>query len=336
MKKIVITISIIGLILGISIGVFLLKKNSKKNPSVIHKDIHLVTLKEEINNQILFTNYEDYKKIVNDSKITKESFKDNNYYLFSISYNTCRESEIAPTSYKIKNKLIEIIVQYEAKCGYCAKNNLYYVLKVDNKLKEKEIVLKYQAINKVKCDQDIAYKPIIYLYPEKEQEIEVKLLKKENLWISYPKYEDSWKVLAKPDGTLRKNNREYYGLYWEGINHKKKQIKEGFIVRGEDTSTFLEEKLKILGLNDKEANEFIIYWLEKLEKNSYNYIRFETQEEIEEYMPLEIIPKPDTIIRILMDYMPLQEKIKVEEQHLIKRERKGFTVIEWGGSLVDK
>ena len=54
--------------------------------------------------------------------------------------------------------------------------------------------------------------------------------------------------------------------------------KEGFIVKGEDTAKFLEEKLEILGLNEREAEEFIIYWLPKLEANKYNYIRFASVE----------------------------------------------------------
>ena len=48
-------------------------------------------------------------------------------------------------------------------------------------------------------------------------------------------------------------------------------MKTGFVVEGKDTIKFLEEKLKQLGLTDKEADEFIIYWLPKLENNKYNY-----------------------------------------------------------------
>ena len=51
-------------------------------------------------------------------------------------------------------------------------------------------------------------------------------------------------------------------------------------------------------------------------------------------MPLIIEPKPDKVIRILMDYKPLKEKITVEEEVLEKQEREGFTVIEWGGSII--
>ena len=181
----------------------------------------------------------------------------------------------------------------------------------------------------------IDYKPIIYLYPEEKTDVIVKLGNPEFLSCTYPKYEDEWKVTANPDGNLvdKKTGRNLYALYWEGENIPKEiNIKEGFCVKGEDTIRFLEEKLEILGLNEREAEEFIIYWLPKMECNKYNYIRFETLEEQNTSMPLDVTPKPDSIIRIMMDWKALNEKIEIEEQKLNTPERKGFTVVEWGGS----
>ena len=179
-------------------------------------------------------------------------------------------------------------------------------------------------------------KPIIYIYPEEEIELTVKLGKKENITCSYPKYEDGWRVIAKPDGTLIDvtNQRELYALYWEGIQSEEIVEDEGFIVKGEETIEFLEEKLDILGLNARETEEFIIYWLPKLEANKYNYIRFATQEEIDKNMPLEISEEPDTIIRVLMQYKGLEEPIKIKEQRLEEQKREGFTVVEWGGTEI--
>lgn len=182
-----------------------------------------------------------------------------------------------------------------------------------------------------------AYKPIIYLYPTEETKVSVKLLKEDSLTCTYPKYDGSWEVVAKPNGDLTylSNGRELYALYYESKNNIKIDVqKDGFIVKSEDVAEFLEEKLEILGLNQREAEEFIIYWLPKLESNKYNYIRFATEEEINENMPLEINPKPDTIIRILMTYKGLDEPIDVEEQKLITPERKGFVAVEWGGTEI--
>ncbi len=112
-------------------------------------------------------------------------------------------------------------------------------------------------------------------------------------------------------------------------------MNEGFVVKGQDTISFLEEKLEILGLNEREANEFIIYWLPQMENNKYNYIRFESIEKINEYMPLEIEPKPDSLIRVLMLFKPLEKEIQVNEQELITPQRTGYTVVEWGGSKIN-
>lgn len=189
----------------------------------------------------------------------------------------------------------------------------------------------YEIVNEIEA------KPIIYLYPNEEMEISVRLEKKEEIICSYPKYKDGWNVKAQPNGDLLDldTNKELYALYYEsndtiGI----KEEEEGFIVKGEDTAKFLEEKLEILGLTYKEKEEFIVYWLPKLESNKYNYIRFASKEEIEENMPLEISPKPDTTIRILMTYKGLDDEKEVKEQKLERVERKGYTVVEWGGTEI--
>jgi len=176
-------------------------------------------------------------------------------------------------------------------------------------------------------------KPIIYIYPEKDMNVSIKVNHPDKFTVTYPKYKDGWNVLAKTDGTLiDKNGKAYYALYWEGNNYSHESIKDdGFIVRGKDVSNFLEEKLEILGLNYKEREEFIIYWLPRLEKNKYNYIRFKTMDEINSIMKLEIDPKPDTLIRVLMEYKPLNRKITIKEQELKLVNRSGYTVVEWGG-----
>lgn len=181
-----------------------------------------------------------------------------------------------------------------------------------------------------------ATKPIIYLYPETEQEVSVELGNPEKLSCSYPKYEDGWKVLARPNWDLTdlKTGRNLYALYWEGKNYHFSNAKDGFMIKGEDCAKFLEEKLEILGLNEREAEEFIVYWLPKLETNPYNFIRFLSYGEIERYMPLNVTPEPDTTIRVMMEYKKVVVPYEVEEQELVTPERKGFTVVEWGGSEI--
>ena len=177
-------------------------------------------------------------------------------------------------------------------------------------------------------------KPIIYLYPEEEMNITVKLGRPQDILVSYPEYEGEWNVLARPDGSLvdLDTGRNLYALYYEGRYTANNNMEEGFVVKGSDTISFLEEKLEILGLNEREAEEFIVYWLPKMQDNNYNYIYFMDIDEINEVMPLYISEEPDTLIRILMQFKPLDKYIEVKEQELEKVDRNGFVVVEWGGT----
>ena len=176
-------------------------------------------------------------------------------------------------------------------------------------------------------------KPIIYLYPEKNN-TKVTLTFENNLLIStsYPKYSNKWVVIANKNGDLKDiNGKYYYGLYYEEIGHSKVDFNEGFYVEKEDAISFLEEKLSLIGLNDRERNEFIMYWLPVLEKNGKNLVYFELTDSKQRYNKLNINPKPDSLLRISIHIKKVNKKIKIKEQKLNKFNRIGFAVIEWGG-----
>lgn len=177
-------------------------------------------------------------------------------------------------------------------------------------------------------------KPVIYLYPEEKTEVEVKLDYSGELTCTYPEYQDEWKVTAEPNGTLADSEgKEYSYLFWEGNSDTKYDFSKGFVVKGTDTAKFLEDKLEELGLNAKEANEFIVYWLPEMQENPYNLITFQT-DAYTETAELHITPEPDSILRVFMAYKPLEKEMEIEEQVFTPFERKGFTVVEWGGAEV--
>ena len=178
-------------------------------------------------------------------------------------------------------------------------------------------------------------KPVIYLYPEFAQEIEVKLDYAGELTCTYPAYKDGWRVVAYPDGTLvdRATGNEYSYLFWEGISHTEYDFSRGYVIAGEDTAEFLEATLAELGLNRTEANEFIVYWLPRMQGNPYNLISFQ-HERYTDAAKLTITPKPDSVLRVFMAYQALDEKVEVEEPVIEPFERNGFTVVEWGGAEI--
>lgn len=184
------------------------------------------------------------------------------------------------------------------------------------------------------CDMEAPEKPVIYLYPEDTTDVSVKLTVDGRLTCTYPKYEDGWKVVAHPDGTLTDEKGQTYSyLYWEALTDAEYDFSKGFCIKGEDTAEFLEDALAELGLNRREANEFIVYWLPRMEQNEYNIISFQT-DAYTESARLDISPAPDTLIRVFMAYKPTQEFIEIEVQELDAPERVGFTVVEWGGAEV--
>lgn len=178
-------------------------------------------------------------------------------------------------------------------------------------------------------------KPVIYLYPEKETDVRVNLLFDGELTCSYPKYQNGWQVKAFPNGRLvnRADGKEYSYLFWEGTANFEPDFSKGFVVPGSDTEAFLRDKLSLMGLTPNEYNDFIVFWLPQMQDSPYNLISFQ-EEHYQKVAKLEISPLPDSMLRIFMAYKPLSEKTTVEEQNLKPFQRKGFTVVEWGGCEV--
>jgi hypothetical protein len=202
-------------------------------------------------------------------------------------------------------------------------------------LKEKTLMLalSFVLVLLTGCEPPKAEKPVIYLYPTLEQTVSVKLKYKGKITCTYPEYKGGWNVKAKPNGTLINlaDNREYSYLYWEGISDNKWDMSKGFVVKGNETEKFFQEKLAFLGLTPKEYNEFIVYWLPVMKDNKYNLITF-AGEDYENIAQLKITPKPDSILRVMMIFKSLNKPIELEEQDLKPFVRKGFTVVEWGGT----
>lgn len=184
-------------------------------------------------------------------------------------------------------------------------------------------------------DPYACYKPVIYLYPEAETEVSVKLTLDGSLTCTYPAYHNGWQVLAKPDGTLRDQNGQTYNyLYWEGKTSAHWDMSKGFCVKGEETALFLETALEKLGLNRREANEFIVYWLPLMENNPYNIIAFQT-DAYTDAAKLAVTPAPDTLIRVFMVWQPSETAVQLPSQELTAPTRTGFTVVEWGGTALN-
>lgn len=176
-------------------------------------------------------------------------------------------------------------------------------------------------------------KPVIYLYPTEQTDVSVSINFNGILTCTYPEYDDGWNVTAYPDGTLinKVDGLEYSYLFWEGKGVADWDFSSGFVVKGSDTVKFMQEKLEYLGLNTREKNDFIVYWLPLMKHNKYNLITFQATA-YENNAKLHIKPEPDSILRVFMAYKALDKYIDIPEQQLNSFNRNGFTVVEWGGT----
>lgn len=70
-----------------------------------------------------------------------------------------------------------------------------------------------------------------------------------------------------------------------------------------------------------------------MQNNPYNVISFSTEQYCKNNK-LCVSPKPDTMIRVYMTWYPSDKYINIPTQKLTAEKRKGFTVVEWGGSKI--
>lgn len=177
-----------------------------------------------------------------------------------------------------------------------------------------------------------ACEPIIYLYPEAETNVQIKVNTK--IIGTEPEYLNGWNVWVKPNGEItdKITKKTYPYLFWEGTLDFLPKRTDGFVIKRENVEQELREILPRLGLNEKESNDFVSAWAHRLNEAPYYFVTFHNLDTIDTYAPLTVRPQPQTIIRVLMEYEPLKE-YKFVEQFKFQPlpERTGFTLVEWGG-----
>jgi hypothetical protein len=183
-------------------------------------------------------------------------------------------------------------------------------------------------------------KPVIYLYPTEPTVIDVAVTSPGRIYISDPLYpEGGWKnVLAYPDGTLFYQGGKYNELYYETEVEYVKPPKTGLVIPTAHLEERLRDVIARLGLRGRESEEFMDYWLPHLYELNAPYILFSVIEpdEKERVDHVDIVPKPDTFINFIAYFKPLNQPFADVPALILPEnapERKGFTAVEWGGTI---
>ena len=293
--------------------------------------------KYDINGNLVSSlKYDNFKQIINDkviyiknNKLVVESLNDSSLNEI-VNWNDNFNYDTYLSRYYSRDDLDELEEPDKKEGLYLV---IYYQNKIDDNYGMEYCYTGSEIVTyPVKQAMGGRAKPVLYLYPTEETKVKVRFAHPEYLTTTYPKYNKEWVVTASPNGDLKdENNKYYYALYWDEIRYHEVSFKEGFYVTKDDAIDFLEEKLTLIGLNQKEKNEFIMYWLPILENNGQSLVYFELTEERELNNKLIIEPTPDSLLRVNIHIKKVNKKINIKEQKLESFERVGFTAVEWGG-----
>jgi len=181
-------------------------------------------------------------------------------------------------------------------------------------------------------------KPVIYVYSKQKENVSIKLDLTGEFSFTYPQYTNGWNFTANPDGSILMNDKKYHYLFWDGklnIETEKLDLSTGFVVEKDNLVSFFEEKLKLMGLNEQEMEDYITYWCPRMSVNEKNYIHFIFNDDYDKYASISVDPKPDHMFRVCMLWSKAAENTIVKEQKIESFSRNGFTIVEWGGTEVN-
>ena len=177
-------------------------------------------------------------------------------------------------------------------------------------------------------------KPAIYIYPQIEENYNVNLLFKDGVSLtkSIPLYNNGWDVFVDKKGKI--NNRYDY-LFYECSLATNFKFQKGYCYSSDDINSGIKQILSEIGLNEKEIRDFVDYWGNRFEKYPFYKVYPVVDNEIDNFVELQISPKPDSILRVWLYFEGCNSNQKLEHPLFKKFERRNSVVVEWGGVMIN-
>jgi len=179
-------------------------------------------------------------------------------------------------------------------------------------------------------DSIIAYKPNIYIYPEYEVDLSVRLTFPNGgrVTVSEPEYDDGWSVNVSDSGLI---DDEFTFLFYECKIPDYCQYDEGWIIEESELRTFFDTELRSLRFNEFEIGDFLNYWMPLLKDHDEYLIYPQYSETLEQIVTIDCDVEPDFVNRVwyvVREYSGVEEPPVTPDSEIFSRE--GFHIMEWG------
>ena len=168
--------------------------------------------------------------------------------------------------------------------------------------------------------------PNIYLYPETTTNVQVSLgfPSGGHVTVSEPEYGNLWNVVVTPDGII--DGKHPY-LFYETLVPIPIETETGWLLDGNNLEQEFRTLLADLGFVGREIDDFIDYWLPRLEGPPYYAVYLQQPEQMTTF---NISPAPQSVLRALFAFRALEHPVAIASPRIPPFTRSGFTVVEWG------
>ncbi|NIM65326.1 MAG: hypothetical protein GTO51_04975 [Candidatus Latescibacteria bacterium] len=177
-------------------------------------------------------------------------------------------------------------------------------------------------------------KPAIYIYPKEDAYFQVRLDLNNGtvLTKSVPEYGDGWDVLVEKSGKI---DHQYEYLFYEASLGRIPELSRGWCISLDHAATELHSLLMQIGLNEKETEEFLEYWLDLLVRFEYYMVFPVFDRSLDDMVELHIMPEPDAMLRFWLFFRGCDAYTSPPAPELPDFQRGPTTVVEWGGVLLN-
>lgn len=195
-------------------------------------------------------------------------------------------------------------------------------------------------------------KPVVYVYKKNAIDIKVSLdlFGKGFFTKLIPGFSTgtTWDIRTQQNGLTVIDKGFYEYLYYSVKVKGYRFNKDGWIIQGNEAVWFFEDKLPKLNFRVQEQKDFIDFWKDQFKKDSYYFVSFKYNREMDKMVGLFFDKKPTSIERVLLEGYEISS-IEGKERFLYKNiwnsfdsyllrtfdRSPGFDVFEWGWVLKD-